>query len=231
MTAQMIIDHIVSTLDTVKLPYQTYKGEAKKLIGLKKEDLAVLYDSIPKEENSPYRTRGKCGKITIISDKGYEYQIIAVYSIYDDRSSANEEIIIERRIPDEGLCSKVYLYYKEIKAPPVTGDKETIAKRIISRLYEEVSEEDRWTPGVSLKAEARALFELIPKKSCDNPSHTSYDKGSMTVVTDDGLEYLFTAESSSDCGGSEWYDRESLSIECSAIGLKRLPYSYSHYSR
>ena len=71
----------------------------------------------------------------------------------------------------------------------------------------------------------------IAKEKYDSRHHTIASKGSRVFVGGDGLEYVFIAERSDDCGGSEWYVSGSLKVECEATGLSRRLYSYSYYSR
>jgi len=232
MTIENIVHHIVSVLDSVDLPYQTYSDSAKKLLGLNDDAFAAMYNSIQKNTQTLLTgSRVKSGYIIITGDKGYEYKIIAKYSLTGDRTSAFESVDIERRIPNENFCAQVYLYCKQMKAAPITGDAETIAKRIISRLDENETEEDGWTLGGSFEAETAALFRRILRQDLHSANHTSYEKGSIIVLGDDGLEYLFTSEATSDCGGSEWNDEGKLRIECAATGLSRLIHSHGSYSR
>jgi len=230
--ANKIINHIISVLDTVKLPYQTYSDEAKRILGLDNNSFAVLYDSIQKDkEIITDEGREKSGFIIVYSDKGYQYKFIAEYKIYRNRQSAYESLKIERKIQSESFCSQAYSYCNEIKAAPVEGDVDTIAKRIISRLFEIETEEDKWVLGGSLEAEAETLFRKIPRRRYDSFEHTSYEKGRLIVIGDDGFEYIFNSSHSYDNGGSEGYGEDDLVIECASIKLHKTIYSSSYYIR
>ena len=227
-----IIKQVISVLDPQDLPYQTHDYNIKKVLDIPEDKAKQIYDSIPKTEqvfSGSYSE--KRGISEVVSSLGYRYKFIAVYNMLKDRTKAYEELSIERRIPSKNFCACIYdVYKKRYKAPPVVGDFETLANRIILRLKEDESK-DKWTLGGSKEADAEACFERIPKEKYDTEHHTSARKGSRVFVGKDGLEYVFTAEISEDCGGSEWYVSGSLKIECTAIGLCKQLYSYSYYSR
>ena len=225
-----IIKQVISILDPQNLPHQTYN--IKNVLDIPEDKAKQIYDSIPQTIGGLYgSSTTKRGTCEVVSALGYHYTFIAVYTIKSDRTEAYEKLSIERRIPGENFCANIYdVYYKKHKAPPIDDDFETLAKRIISRLNEDDSK-NRWTVGGSLKADAKACFERISKERYDSQHHTIASKGSRIFVGSDGLEYVFIAERTDDCGGSEWYVSGSLKIECTAIGLDKLLYSYSYYSR
>ena len=234
-----IIKQVISTLDRKDLPYKTYSDYVKKVLNIPKDRAKQIYDSIPQTEEGEEgfygsNSRGqkqKRGRLEVVSTLGYRYTFVARYTIESDRSAAHEELLIERYSPDENFCATIYgVYYKEYKTPPVDADFEILAKRLISRLDEDESEK-RWAVGGSIEADAKACFRRIPKEKYDSRHHTILEKGSLVFVDSEGLEYVFTAEESHDCGGSEWYVRYSLKVECTAIQLSKVLYSDSHYSR
>jgi hypothetical protein len=226
-TMKEIVERIVSLLDSIDLRTNNYLSMPEEL-NITEEELKQIYDSIDKttvtEMPGAYI---KSGSIKITSAKGLDYSFSARYSIAKDRTCAWEEVRIWRAPPSYLTIS--YAYHESYEAPSITDDAQTIAKRIISRLDEDESAE-RWTLGGSLEAEAKALFELIPRKPY-HPGNTSDKRGDLSISGDDGRQYGFIAEESSDCGGSEWRDSESLRIECPEIGLSRILYDYTEYSR
>ena len=207
------------------------------MLDIPKDKAKQIYDSILQTEEDLFgsKTRKqtqkqKRGECKVVSPLGYHYTFIATYTIESDRTEAYDELFIERYIPGV-FCARTYgVYYKKYKAPLIDDDFETLAKRLISRLNEDEFEE-RWTVGGSIEADAKACFKRIPKERYDSQHHTIAKKGSLVFVGSEGLEYVFIAEESHDCGGSEWYVSGSLKVECTAIGLYKHLYSYSYYSR
>lgn len=222
-SVEKIIHHILSILDSVDLPRRTYS--AARLLRLDKNALSALYNSIPKDKITvSSEKREKSGRIDFTSDKGYEYIFTARYVINSKRTFATEEIDVDRKIPNGKFIAQVDLFRNGINAGRVTGNAKTIAKRIISRLAETEPEEIKWTVGGSFEAEAAALYNRIPRQKDESPGSKEYwiyDKGSIIVLGDDGLEYTFTAINACRRSPSEMDCNELLFIECAAIGLKR----------
>ena len=217
-TPEEFINYIITVLDEKRssgcLGGHIDVSSARKLLDLTEEEMATLYASIPQDEKNVIDNgRESKGCIHIVSEKGYDYKFVATRTIYGDRTSAFEDL----RIIIDNYAVKVFLYKNEIKAPPVTGDAETIARRVISRLSENETEEDKWIIGGSFESEAKYLFKCID--------------GSLPVKGDDGLKYVFIAQEYSQCGGSESRDTESLTVKCDKTGLNKCIYSSVTYSR
>ena len=225
-----IIKQVISILDPQDLSHRTYN--IKNVLDMPEDKAKRIYDSIPQTIGGLYgSSTQKRGTCEVVSALGHHYTFTATYSIKSDRTEADEDLSIERFTPARNFCANIYsVYYKKYKMPPINDDFETLAKQIILRLNEDDSK-NRWTLGYSLKAYAKACFNIIPKEKYDSKHHTIASKGIRLFVGSDGLEYLFIAESSDDCGGSEWYVSGSLKVECTAIGLYKHLYSYSYYSR
>ena len=220
-TPEELVNHIMTVLDekhlSGRLGGHVDAGYAKKLLGLTEEEMAALYASIPQDEkNEIHNGRESRGCLHIVSKKGCDYKFVATRSIYGDRTTAYEDL---RTTIDNSV--RVFLYLERIEAPPVTGDAETVARRVISRLSETETEEDKWVIGGSFESEATYLFECI-RRQCDD---------SLSIMGDDGLNYVFIAEEYSEFGGSESRETESLTVKCDKTGLNKCIYSSVTYSR
>lgn len=228
MEFEELINRIITTLNSKDLPpdHNRYNGQdhydGQDHLGLTDVEKQMIYDNIPKDRIVEHPgTREKIGCLRVTSENGYVYLFEAMYSISNDRTETWEKIEISLGRPNKVWAE--FSFVSKRRTFTVTGEAEEIARRIISRLDEKETETDIWTLGASLEGEAKALFNKIIKQNDKNYN--------LSIIGDDGLEYFFNALEKSECGGSEWRDSGSLTIECPVTGLKKEIYSYSYYSR
>jgi hypothetical protein len=222
------MSRIITLLDSNDVPgnfwgYYDLRMEYLRFHKITEDECKNLFDFIPKDNiEKGHYFRKKSGTVEIISPKGTRYAFNAEYKIYNDRQHAFEILNLIIYDLNEKINQKVALYIKNLKAPPIMEDMQTLAKIIISRL----DESDNATDSAELWLLGRT-FDSIAKECF----HRIIRKGGFSVMGDDGFEYLFTAEENMALGGSESHHTGSLTINCKEINLNRIVYSYGYYMR